>query len=307
MIVRRAYAKVNLALAVGPPIPSPAPFAGYHPICSWMASVDLFDEVRVTRFSDGGATSTHVIEWDASAPRPSEIDWPLEKDLAVRAHRLLENEVGRPLPVSMHVAKRVPVGGGLGGGSADAAAALMALRELFGLDIPRPRLATLAGTLGSDVAYFIDDGGGAASPALVSHLGERIERVARVPQALVLIFPPFGCPTGAVYREFDGKAAGEGFEQRAAAVGRLVKDAAGRGHVLTDELFNDLAAPACRAEPRLREIIDRLAGELNARVHVTGSGSTLFVLAESDDQAGELAERAPRAIPGIAAVATRLV
>lgn len=303
---RPAFAKVNLALAVGPAIAAPSPFAGYHPIASWMASVDLHDDVSLTRLAPG-TPSEYSVAWAEDAPRPSPIDWAIEKDLAVRAHRLLERESGRELPVSMRVVKRVPVGGGLGGGSADAATALLLVRDLFELGIPTARLAALAGSLGSDIAFFVHDAEGPVGPAVVSNLGERIERVARVAQPLVLVFPPFGCPTGAVYKAFDGAGAGEGFDERAATVRRLVNEAPARGGVATDDLFNDLAAPACRVEPRLREVCDRLAGELNARVHVTGSGSTLFMLAETDGRARELATRAAAAVAGVAAVATRLV
>lgn len=303
-VERRGYAKVNLALGVGAPIPAPSAFAGYHPICSWMASVDLFDDVLVSRV--GGETSEYRIEWADGAPRPSPIDWPLEKDLAVRAHRLLEAEVGRALPVSLVVWKRIPVGGGLGGGSADAAAAMMAIRELFELDVSIARCIELSAKLGSDVAFFLDEHVPARG-AIVSNLGDTIERVAPVQQPLTLFFPPFGCPTGPVYKAFDASNGGDGLETRAAAVRRLIDVAARTGRVTTDELFNDLASPACHVEPRLRMIIDRLAGELNANIHVTGSGSTLFALASTQAQAELMASRAAEAAPGVVGVATRLV
>lgn len=304
-VTRRGYAKLNLALAVGPALPPGGAFAGYHPIASWMASVDLFDEVTVERLG-AGSESRYAVEWADEAPRASAIDWAIEKDLAVRAHRLLEAEAGRALPVSMTVRKRIPVGGGMGGGSADAAAAMMAVREVFELPISEARLAELAAKLGSDVAFFLDEEMPARG-AIVSGLGERIERVARVGSPVVLIFPPFGCPTGAVYKAFDGAGTGEGFEARAARVRAIVEEAGRSGRVATDELFNDLTAPACRAEPRLREIIDRLCGELNANVHVTGSGSTLFVLAGTKEDARRWAARASAVVPGVAAVASRVV
>ncbi len=304
-VIRRAHAKVNLALAVGPAIAPPSAFAGYHPIASWMASVDLFDDIEVARLDDGAA-STHAIQWASDAPRPSPIDWPIEKDLAVRAHRLLEGEVGRELLLSMTVRKRIPVGGGLGGGSADAAGALMTIRDAFELPLSTARLAELSVKLGSDVAFFLDDHTPARG-AVVSSLGEKIERVAAPDLPLVLFFPAFGCPTGAVYKSFDGSRAGEGFDVRAAAVQRLARDASRTGRLLTDDLFNDLAAPACRVQPNLREIIDRLAGALNVRVHVTGSGSTLFALAAAPEQASRLAARAGEVVPGVVGVATRVV
>jgi 4-diphosphocytidyl-2-C-methyl-D-erythritol kinase len=139
----------------------------------------------------------------------------------------------------------------------------------------------------------------------VSNLGERIERVERVAQALVLLFPPFGCPTGAVYKAFDAGGASAGFEGRAEKILALIES--GGPPIRTDELFNDLATPACHVEPRLRDLIDRLSATLNAHIHVTGSGSTLFALAESDEHAHRLAREARDALPEVAAAATRLV
>src|SRR5262249_27127024 len=129
-----------------------------------------------------------------------------EKDLAARAHSLLEREAGRPLPAVIRVIKRVPVGGGLGGGSSDAAAALLATNEAFGLALSLERLSTLSRELGSDVAYFLDDRS-PPRPAVVEGLGDRIRRLAPAAGELLLLIPPFGCPTGEVYRAFDAQPA----------------------------------------------------------------------------------------------------
>jgi 4-diphosphocytidyl-2-C-methyl-D-erythritol kinase len=301
-LVRHAHAKVNLALGVGAPLPPGSAFAGYHPIASWMASITLADDVEMERIE---GESRFEIAWADDAPRPSPIDWPLEKDLGVRAHRLLEQEAGRPLPVRVRVRKRVPVGGGLGGGSADAAAVLLGVRDLFALRVTNERLAAISTKLGSDVAFFLDDRT-PARPAIVSNLGDRIERVTPVAQRVVLFFPAFGCPTGPVYKAFDSGDSGAGFESRAARIRSMVVQAARDGVIRTDDLFNDLAGPACRVEPRLREVIDRLAGTLNARIHVTGSGSTLFALAGSAEQTRRMVEVTAE-IRGVSAIATELV
>jgi len=278
-IVRAACAKVNLALAVGPP-----DSGGMHPIASWMAPIDLADDITLTRLPEG-AESRCEIAWAADAPRPSPIDWPVESDLGVRAHRLLEEEVGRPLPVRLEVRKRIPVGGGLGGGSSDAAAVLMGVSELFELGVPEGRLAALSRRLGSDVAFFLDAevGSGPPRPAIVTGLGDRIERVARVPAELTLLLPPFGCPTGPVYRAYDE---GGPAPLREAEVRALAAEARRTGQVPWERLFNDLAEPAARAVPAFGELVGRLqlaAEKAGAGpVCVSGSGSTLFAPASAE-------------------------
>lgn len=289
----RAHAKINLALAVG----AARPPRGYHPICSWFAPIDLHDSLTLSRLEPGEG-SRYAVEWAPGAARPSAIDWPTEKDLAVRAHALLEAETG-PLPLEMRLSKRIPAGGGLGGGSSDAAAALIGINRLFGLGLSPERLRELSVSLGSDVAFFIDDeagaesarnGGGVVRPALVTGFGQTLRRVGRAAGDVLLIFPPFGCATGAVYRAFDeAPPAGEPDAPRIEA---LVAASLAAGRIDAAALFNDLLAPARRAEPPLGELMDRLdtvARARGGRVHMTGSGSTLFVLLAEGDAGDALA------------------
>lgn len=159
-VTRPAHAKVNLSLSVGPAQPPGTTHegkdvSGYHRIASWMACVDLHDDVTVTRKNEG-EKSTFAIAWASDAPRATPIDWAAEKDLARRAHLALEKKVGRALPADLRVEKRIPVGGGFGGGSSDAATTLLLLNEVFELDLPPSDLRDIAFTLGSDVAFFID-------------------------------------------------------------------------------------------------------------------------------------------------------
>lgn len=284
----RAHAKINLALAVGPP----APPRNYHPIRSWFAAVDLCDEIELSRPRGVGADSTYEIVWatDPPPPRLSPIDWPIEKDLGVRAHRLLEKMIGRSLPVHMRVQKRIPVGGGLGGGSSDAAAVLIGLNRFFELGLSGDRLAALGSELGSDVPFFVDSET-PPRPALVSGFGEAIQRLLRVHWPVLLILPPFGCPTGSVYACFDGMEVSDSFGERAERVDEVINRAAELERVPTRGLFNDLGDPACEAVPELREVRDTIRGVLQGLrmgdeavdVHVTGSGSTLFIPSPSDD------------------------
>jgi 4-diphosphocytidyl-2-C-methyl-D-erythritol kinase len=320
LVEARAHAKINLCLAVSPAERAGGPRAGWHRIASWFAPVELWDDVRVERLDgregppggsgDAGLSPCHpshyTRRWAADAPRPSPIDWPEDKDLAVRAHRLLETDWQRlPLPVRVEIEKRIPTGGGLGGGSSDAAAVLRAVTMIYGLPLPGPALRRLAARLGSDVPYFIPDGTldidldraallDPPAPALVRGFGDDIRPGAQVRGPLTLILPDFGCPTPAVYRAFDALPARE---FRDADVSRLASPSRG---VLKDpgavsgELFNDLTEAAIRVEPRLGEVMSalRAAGH---RPHLSGSGSTVFVL-------GDAQVAAP---PGCIAVRTR--
>lgn len=291
-VERAAPAKVNLCLAVDRPDAS-----GMHPIASWMAPLDLADTLVVNAAAPGRA-SLYNLEWADDAPRQSPIDWPLVNDLAVRAHHALEREVGRTLPVRMRVIKRIPVGAGLGGGSSDAAAALVALRDLFDLEIDDDGLRTIGHALGSDVPFFLGDG-----PALVQGLGERIERTAPPtvegePGAVVLAIPDAACPTGPVYRAFDEIERATPFRDVEAA------QMARSGAIDPGDLFNDLAEAAMRVAPRVREAREALAEALGRPAHVTGSGSAVFVVC-AVGEAPELGERASR-ITGCAIVMSRI-
>ncbi|MCA9282430.1 MAG: hypothetical protein KDA30_10360 [Phycisphaerales bacterium] len=230
---RTARAKVNLALAVDKPNAE-----AMHPICSWMARINLADDLHITRLEDD-RLSRYAIRWHDEAPIKTNIDWSITADLAVRAHLLLEDETARRLPVQLRLDKRIPVGGGLGGGSADAAATLSAVNELFDLNIPHDRLAQLALTLGSDVPFFLSD----HPTGIVSGLGESFEPTAPVSAALVLIFPAFGCPTGPVYRAFDNLPAASFRADTIRALARA-------DSIDSSQLFNDLAPAAEAVAPR---------------------------------------------------------
>lgn len=264
----RAHAKLNLALAVGPTDPASEPTPGLHPICSWMHPIDLADQIHLSMLGPG-EPSRFKIAWADRQP----IDWPLEQDLAFRAHAALEHHVGRPLPSRVEISKAIPAGGGLGGGSSDAATTLLGLNTLFSLGLSEADLVALSTPLGSDIAFFLDtqpELGQPPRPAIVSGFGAELERTARAESEVTLILPPFGCPTGAVYAAYD---------QHPNALD------SGRVHTLASqplqpetELFNDLAEPACRVQPQLKSILDALNQHAEHPCHITGSGSTCFTL-----------------------------
>jgi len=282
-------AKINFALSVGPP---DARRGGLHPIASWMAAINLSDRLELT---PADATTFDIHFEDTSRT----VDWPLEKDLAFRAHQLMEAKAGRALRVHVSLRKRIPTGAGLGGGSSDAAGVLVGLNRLFKLDIDAPSLCELGGQLGSDVTFLVGALTGSPS-ALVTGFGETLEPLAiAAPVPLVLIFPPFGCPTGGVFGAFD-RLHPDASLPRESAVRKL----AAESPLPQGGPFNDLAAPACEIEPRLAAAQQAARDALQLPVHITGSGSTLYVVAPSALTSKVIA-RKTESLTGMRALATR--
>lgn len=260
-----------------------------HPICSWMATIDLADDLSLMRLEED-RFSRYAILWHKHARRRSEIDWPITRDLAVRAHLALENRVRRRLPVQMRLEKRIPVGGGMGGGSSNAAAMLLGVNRLYELGLDADDLSRVGATLGSDVPFFVqalaavDEAAQNPSTeipgrhAIVEGLGDRIEPLpARPPLHAVVIFPQFPCPTGAVYRAFDELLNSAPHSLRTEAV-RLLAGAPDRLDPAGP--FNDLAPAAMKVAPGLSALSRMIASLAERPAHVTGSGSTLFVLCD---------------------------
>ncbi|MEE2681910.1 MAG: 4-(cytidine 5'-diphospho)-2-C-methyl-D-erythritol kinase [Planctomycetota bacterium] len=272
-----APAKLNLALSVGPPGED-----HMHPISSWMVTIDLEDEIELTRRKDP-PLSLYGIQWHEDAVRKPEIDWPISSDLAARAHQALEDHVQRKLPVRMRISKRIPTGSGLGGGSADAAAVLRGINQLFGLRLEDDVLCKIGARLGSDIPFMIRGGS-----AIVEGVGGELEHHESVPElAAVLILPEAHCNTAQVYGWFDDLAEESPDEGglRPERVRELV-----RGPLDPASPFNDLTESALRSAPELRSLRDEISAMAERPVHVTGSGAGLFVLCDEPIHAQALAK-----------------
>ncbi len=268
----RAFAKLNLALAVAPP-EADGPRRGWHRICSWMHAIDLHDDVMVEVDRSLKAPQLDA-RWADDAPvhAGEALAWPEEQDLALRAALRLDE--GAPLRITLR--KRIPDGGGLGGGSSNAAAVLRAGNALLGLGHGPAKLRELAMTLGSDVAFFIGDADPSLDapprPAIVGGFGDRIERLAapRETVEVTLAIPSFPCATAEVYAAFDGLHPGP---LREAEVRSLAMQSP-----RVALLFNDLAPAAEAVRPELRSLRTELQRHWEAPVHITGSGSTMFAM-----------------------------
>jgi 4-diphosphocytidyl-2-C-methyl-D-erythritol kinase len=156
---------------------------GYHLIDSLMLPIDWCDTLQFERRADG-----RVARHDLGAALPAD-------DLCLRAARALQAASATPLGADISIEKRIPWGAGLGGGSSDAASALLALNRLWGLDWPLERLLPIGLALGADVPFFL---GGA--PARVRGIGEEIQPLALAPAWFAVVKPAAGLQTGQVFQ-----------------------------------------------------------------------------------------------------------
>lgn len=272
----RCPAKLNLTLAVGSPRDD-----GLHPIASVMVALDFGDDLQLRQVADG--PSTFVRRFADDAPKPQPIDWPIESDLAYRAHAMLESHAGRAIPVACELTKRIPAGAGLGGGSSNAAGMLVGLRELYSISIDDNELLDLANELGADVAFAVHALLG-RSAALVTGIGDVIAPLTQLPSfRAVLVFPQGTCPTPAVYRAFDQANLGDS---------HTIPDDLLQAWTQSDTLpdaHNDLTDAAISVCPAISSGIQTIAS-LDLQPRLTGSGSALFALVQSQAHAIAITE-----------------
>ena len=268
----RVPAKVNLALKVGP-----LGDDGYHPLGTVFHAVSLYDDVDA-QVSDR-ITIEHRGEGADTLPRD-------EANLAFKAACLLRETYGTVQGAALSILKTIPVAGGMAGGSADAAAALLACAILWDLDTQPEDLHELAATLGSDVPFALV-GGTARGTGRGTEL---VPMISRGTYRWVLGIAREGLGTPEVYRRFDEMhAAGEitaGTEIPQDLMNALATgDVAGVGRALC----NDLEAPAISLRPELGEVLDygRREGVLGAML--SGSGPTCAFLVQSEEAAMDLA------------------
>lgn len=272
-ITVRVPAKINLHLAVGPLRDD-----GYHELVTVFHAVSLYDEVTV-------AAGGPAIEVSGEGANEVPAD---ESNLAWRAVELLAQREDRVPEVSLTLRKGIPVAGGMAGGSADAAATLVGLSALWGLELTRDELAELAGMLGSDVAFALYGG-----TALGTGRGERIVPVlARHTQHWVIALHRGGLSTPTVFGELDRlRAGGDPPDRPVEPV--LEAIAGGDPRQLALCLTNDLQPAAVSMAPELRRTL-RAGVDAGALAGlVSGSGPTCaFLCADADaavDVATELA------------------
>ncbi len=251
---------------------------GFHPLASIFHAVALQEEVTV----GPGAPGTGIVIDEVTGPQAEEV--PRDAgNLVHRAATRLADELGRPAPdLRFHIAKEVPVAGGMAGGSADCAAALVALNDLWGAPMDRSGLARVALDLGSDVPFSLLGG-----TALGLGRGERLSRLlVRGTFHWVFATSTQGLSTPAVYATFDRLAEGRVVPVPAADDAVVAALIAGDAPALGRALRNDLQEAALTLRPRLGDVLDSglASGALGAIV--SGSGPTVaFLVRDPSDAA----------------------
>ena len=276
VVVARAPAKVNVHLAVGPLRPD-----GFHELRTVFLAVSLLDTVTA-RPGDGLALT--VTGEGAGAARGADRVPTDRRNLVWRAAELLATSAGVSADATIEIAKSIPAAAGLAGGSADAAAALVALDALWGTRAGREDLVALAARLGSDVPFSLLGG-----VALGTGRGEQLTPVlSRTRWHWVLGIAGEGLSTPAVYGELDRlRAAGRvpDGQELAAAEPVVAALRSGPPEALAAALGNDQQAPALALRPELARAL-RAADEAGAAAAlVSGSGPTVAALAQDEQDA----------------------
>jgi 4-diphosphocytidyl-2-C-methyl-D-erythritol kinase len=247
-VTLRAFAKINLSLRVGAARPD-----GFHDVRTILQAIDLCDRVKCA-----GRRGPFQIRCDMPGV-------PADRtNLVWRAAQLLWQAAGRDgdaRDTVVTLQKKIPMQAGLGGGSSDAAAALLGLRRLWKLRVPDELIHAIAVQLGSDVPFFLVGG-----TALGLGRGEEVYALERLPRYwAVLVIPPFGVATKAAYEWFDERA-------WTSSVSHLPDTWLGR----TTPLVNDLEAAVTARHPVITQLKQRFTERGALMTAMSGSGSTVF-------------------------------
>ncbi|MEY2438664.1 MAG: 4-diphosphocytidyl-2-C-methyl-D-erythritol kinase [Verrucomicrobiota bacterium] len=257
-----APAKVNLSLRILDRRPD-----GFHEIETFITPISLSDELNIAKRSNGEGIKFQCA--DASIPLG-------EENLVIRAARLFFEMTGSESSLSIDLVKNIPHGAGLGGGSSDAAATLLALNQLFDTKLPREALAKMGSIIGSDVPFFIFE-----SAALCRGRGELVSpQKLREGLTLVLFKPEFGVPTAWAYSRWHDS--------------REIPDVVyGPQDFHGHRFLNDLERPVFEKFVFLAQLKSWLMKQPEVSVALmSGSGSTVFGVLNEHDVGDAVVDRA---------------
>ncbi len=297
---------------------------GYHLLQTLFRFIDLHDTLHFTLRADGAVHRTNTVEGVAE-----------EQDLCVSAARLLQSETGCAFGVDIAVEKHIPMGGGLGGGSSDAATTLIALNRLWSLGLTRAHLMRIGLRLGADVPVFVF-----GENAFAEGVGEELQACPLPDAWYVVLFPPVHVPTAQIFthpeltrdsvsitmrallseqkrqlRHVTGGTTSHSTRRANDArqvagydeVGRLREQLPGRSSrtrglrpaVPERLLRNDLQSVACNLYPEVARYIASLGHHGEAKM--TGSGACVFAEFESRSQAEAVMRQLPHEMRGVVA------
>ncbi len=241
---------------------------GYHALQTVYQFLDYADELEISPTDDGRITRVTPIPGVAE-----------EADLTVRAARLLKTACGTAQGATIRLRKRIPAGGGLGGGSSDAATTLLALNRLWGADLPRPQLAALGLQLGADVPVFV-----LGQAAWAEGVGEELTPVELEESWYVVLTPPIHVSTADVFNDPQLTPYGPPITIRDFRKGQT---------------RNDLEPVVRRKHPEVDQAFRWL--EQFGETRMTGSGGSVFLKVASIEQGREILEKAPGPLTGFVA------
>jgi 4-diphosphocytidyl-2-C-methyl-D-erythritol kinase len=270
-----APAKLNLFLHVVGRRPD-----GYHLLQTLFRFIDLHDTLHFSLREDGVVRRTHAVE-----------GVPEEQDLCVRAARLLQSDTGCALGVDITVEKRIPMGGGLGGGSSDAATTLIALNRMWSLGLSRAHLLQLGLRLGADVPVFVF-----GENAFAEGVGEELQ-ACPLPEAwYVVLFPPVQVPTAQIFAHPELTRDTVSITMRALLEQQFPAE---RQLHNGQELRNDLQSVVCELYPEVVRYIAWL--DQFGKAMMTGSGACVFAEFSSRNQAEAVMKQLPHGMRGVVA------
>jgi 4-diphosphocytidyl-2-C-methyl-D-erythritol kinase len=262
-----APAKLNLFLHVVGRRPD-----GYHLLQTLFRFIDLHDTLHFSLREDGVVRRINVVEGVEE-----------DQDLCVRAARLLQSETGCELGAEIGVEKRIPMGGGLGGGSSDAATTLIALNRLWSLGLSRSRLMRLGLRLGADVPVFIF-----GENAFAEGVGEELQAYPLKEAWYVVLFPPVHVPTAEIFARPELTRDTVSITMRALPKWQSEQ-----------QLHNDLQPVVCAIYPEVGRHISWLNNF--GKAMMTGSGACVFAEFASRSQAEVVVQQLPDGMRGVVA------
>lgn len=247
---------------------------GYHLLQSVFTLIDRCDRIRLR------------VRGDGEIRRVSDLPGvPAEDDLAVRAARLLKEAGGSPLGADIEIEKAIPMGGGLGGGSSDAATVMLALDRLWGTDLGVEALAELALSLGADVPFFVF-----GAPAWVEGIGDVLTPIELPARWYLVLTPPVAVPTRDIFAAPELTRDTEALK---------MEDFSAQASAGQSSFRNDLEAVVIERFPQVGSHLEWLRRHGDARM--TGSGGCVFAEFGSREAAQRVLDRLPAPMTGFVA------